>query len=79
MSNPHVLTPAATIVVRLYRCDPARVDGMAGIAEIIATGRRESFGDGNALLAILHREGAGIHVQPGPHGDSAVASADEAD
>ena len=77
MSNPHVLMPAATIVVRLYRCDPARVDGIAGIAEIIANGRRESFRDGNALLAILHREGTGVPRRS--DGVAAAASTDDAD
>jgi hypothetical protein len=59
MSNPHALTPAAAIVVRLYRCDPARQDAMAGTAEIIATGQSASFADGAALLAILHAAARG--------------------
>ena len=54
-SNRPAPTPAAVavVVVRLYRCDPARLDAVAGIAEVIATGVPESFRDGAGLIAIL--------------------------
>ena len=52
--NPHALSPAAAIVVRLYRSDPARPDTVAGTAEIVGTGQSANFSDGAALLAILH-------------------------
>jgi hypothetical protein len=74
MSNPHALTPAAAVVVRLYRCDPARTDGLAGIAEIIATGQSAPFADGAGLLAILHA--AACECRPPARMEARDATAD---
>ena len=68
MSNPHALTPAATVIVRLYRRDPARVTAIAGLAEDIATGQVRSFRDGEELLRLLQGAGAAAS-EGGAHAD----------
>jgi len=57
MSNPHALSPAATVIVRLYRRDPERATAIAGLAEDAATGQVRSFRDGDELLRLLQAAG----------------------